>query len=41
MKIDYYAILNASLNKAVSVFNLSKKQRPVPLTNYKAGFLNV
>jgi hypothetical protein len=32
MKIDYSAILNASINKAVFVLNLSKKQRHVPLT---------
>jgi hypothetical protein len=32
MKIDYSAVLNASLNKAAFVLNLSKKQRLVPLT---------
>jgi hypothetical protein len=32
MKIDYPAILNASLNKAFFVLNLSKKQRLVPIT---------
>jgi hypothetical protein len=32
MKIGYYAILNPSLNKAVFVLNLCKKQRLVPLT---------
>jgi hypothetical protein len=32
MKIGYSAILNASLNKAVSVLSLSKKQRLVPHT---------
>jgi hypothetical protein len=32
MKIDYSAILNASLNKAVFVLYLSKKERLVPLT---------
>jgi hypothetical protein len=31
MKIDYSTILNVSLNKAVFVLNLSKKQRLVPL----------
>jgi hypothetical protein len=31
MKIDYIAILSASLNKAVFVLNLFKKQRHVPL----------
>jgi hypothetical protein len=32
MKIDYSAILTASLYKAVFVLNLSKKQRLAPLT---------
>jgi hypothetical protein len=32
MKIDYFAILNSSIIKAVFVFNLSEKQRLVPLT---------
>jgi hypothetical protein len=32
MKTDYLAILIASLNKAVFVLNLSKKQRLVPIT---------
>jgi hypothetical protein len=31
MKIDYPAILDASINKALIVLNLSKKQRLVPL----------
>jgi hypothetical protein len=32
MKIDYSAILNASLNKAVFFLNLTKKQRLVQHT---------
>jgi hypothetical protein len=32
MKIDYFAILTAFLNKALFVLNLSKQQRLVPLT---------
>jgi hypothetical protein len=32
MKIDYFVILTASLNNAILVLNLSKKQRLVPLT---------
>jgi hypothetical protein len=32
MKIDYFVILTASLNKAVFVLNLSINQRLVPLT---------
>jgi hypothetical protein len=31
MKIDYTAILNAYLSKALSVLNLSKNQSHVPL----------
>jgi hypothetical protein len=32
MKIDYFAILTAYLNNAILVWNLSKKQRLLPLT---------
>jgi hypothetical protein len=32
MKIDYFAVLTASLNNVILVLNLSKKQRRVPLT---------
>jgi hypothetical protein len=38
MKINYFAILNASLNKAVFVLNLSKKQRLVRLTTLNICF---
>jgi hypothetical protein len=38
IKIDYSAILNASINKAVFVFNLSKKQLLLPLTTLNDWF---
>jgi hypothetical protein len=38
MIIDYSAILNASLNRAVLVLNLSKKQRLVPLKTQNGRF---
>jgi hypothetical protein len=31
MNINYFAVLTASLNKAIFIMNLSKKQRLVPL----------
>jgi hypothetical protein len=39
MKIDYIAILTASLNKAIFVLNLSKKQRMCHLQHKMTGFL--
>jgi hypothetical protein len=39
MKTDYYAILNASLNKAVFVLNLSKNSVLCHLQHKMFGFL--